>query len=277
MPKDNQNQNDDLHGNAPDRSPVVLLLVDVINDLDFPQNEELVRNSVELASHIRDLKRRCAQAGIPTIYVNDNRGKWRSDFAGVIEHSLRQNSPGRRMVKLLLPEPDDYIVLKPKHSAFYATPTETLLEYIGARIVILTGITTNACVMITASDIYVRDFKLFVPSDCVAALTDRDQRKALELMENNFGADTRAADQLNLSGLLDSGGAADSPDDQSNLARKAEQLNRATHSQKNANSVKEYAMPDDKRSEGKESRGSTGSSTRRSVQSRGQQSEQQED
>ena len=33
-----------VRGNAPDRSRIVLLLVDVIDDLDFPQNEKLVRN-----------------------------------------------------------------------------------------------------------------------------------------------------------------------------------------------------------------------------------------
>jgi nicotinamidase-related amidase len=191
--------NDDLHGNAPDRSPVVLLLVDVINDLDFPQNEKLVRESEKLSTRIAGLKHRCRQAGFPTIYVNDNFGKWRSDVSEVLRHCLRSGSPGRVMVERLIPEPYDYIVLKPKHSAFYATPLETLLEYIGANTVILAGITTNACVMITAADLYVRDFRLFVPSDCVAALTEEDQQKALELMQRNFAADIRAAEQLDLS------------------------------------------------------------------------------
>ena len=49
------------------------------------------------------------------------------------------------MIQALLPEQQDYVVLKPKHSAFYATPLDTLLEYIGVKNVILAGITTNAC------------------------------------------------------------------------------------------------------------------------------------
>lgn len=193
--------NDDLHGNAPDRSPVVLLLVDVINDLKFPKNENLVRECGELGKHIAALKRRCKKAEIPTIYVNDNRGKWRSDFSEVVRQCLHRSAPGRRMVKQLVPETPDYIVLKPKHSAFYATPLDVLLEYIGVQTVIIAGITTNACVMITASDVYVRDFRLLVPSDCVAALTDSEQRDALKLMEANFGADTTPSAQLDLSAL----------------------------------------------------------------------------
>jgi nicotinamidase-related amidase len=200
MPSDHKSS-DDLHGNAPDRSEAVLLLVDVINDLNFPQNEKLVRASKRLASCIAKLKERCKQAGIPTIYVNDNFGKWRSDFSEVVHHCLCPDAPGRSMVEALLPEKQDYVVLKPKHSAFYATPLDTLLEYIGAKTVILAGITTNACVMITAGDVHVRDLGLFVPSDCVAALTGEDQIKALEFMERNFDADTTPAEQLDLNAL----------------------------------------------------------------------------
>jgi nicotinamidase-related amidase len=196
-------KNDDLHGNAPDRSPVALLLIDVINDLDFPRNENLVRNSAGLAKRIATLKRRCKKAGIPAIYVNDNKGKWRSDFSEAVRRCSRRSAPGRAMVKRLAPAPADYVILKPKHSAFYATPLEILLEYIGARTVIVAGLTTNACVMITASDCYIRDFELLVPRDCVAALTEAEQRNALTLMEKNFGAQTMPADQIDLKRLLE--------------------------------------------------------------------------
>jgi nicotinamidase-related amidase len=192
---------DDLHGNVPDRSLAVLLLVDVINDLEFPDNEYLVRQSGNLAQSIAALKQRCQQAGIPAIYVNDNFGKWRSDFSEVLKHSSRPEAPGRPMVTALAPKPEDYVVLKPKHSAFYATPLETLLEYLGARTIILSGITTNACIMITAGDLYVRDFRLFVPCDCVAALTEQDQHQALELMRKNFAAQTAKSQQMDLSSI----------------------------------------------------------------------------
>jgi nicotinamidase-related amidase len=192
----------DLHGNAPERSAVALLIIDILNDLDFPRNEELLRKSEALAKRIASLKQRCKNAGIPTIYINDNRGKWRSDFSEVLRRCLRPDSPGRAMVTRLIPRTEDYIVLKPKHSAFYATPLDVLLEYIGVKAVIVAGITTNACVMITASDIYVRDFRLFVPSDCVAALSEKEQRDALALMKANFGADTTPSTKLRINNLV---------------------------------------------------------------------------
>jgi nicotinamidase-related amidase len=192
---------DDLHGNAPDQSRVVLLLIDVINDLSFPGNKALVRRSVELAKSIARLKKRCKKSGIPAIYVNDNRGRWRSDICAVLRHCLREQSPGREMTKLLVPEADDYIVLKPKHSPFYASPLETILDYIGARIAILAGVTTNACVLIAAGDLHVRGFRVFVPADCVAALTDREHRHSLDIMKHSFDADTTSSSRLNLERL----------------------------------------------------------------------------
>jgi len=105
------------------------------------------------------------------------------------------------MVELLAPEATDYIILKPKHSAFYATPLETLLTYIGARNVIVSGLTTNACVLLTVADLYVREFKIFVPQDCVHALNSADHKRALELMKSSYGADTILSSRLLLSTL----------------------------------------------------------------------------
>ena len=196
-----RNGHDDLHGNAPDQSQAVLLLIDVINDLSFPDNQDLVRRSVALARSIAKLKKRCKKLGIPAIYVNDNRGRWRSDLSAVLRHCLDVRSPGCEMTRLLAPEADDYFVFKPKHSPFYATPLQTILDAIGARNAIVAGVTTNACVLIAAGDLHVRDFRLFVPCDCVAALSEREHRRSLDLMKDSFGANTASSSRLNLARL----------------------------------------------------------------------------
>lgn len=194
--------NEDLHGNAPDRACVALLIVDMINALDFPQNEELVRDSPRLGRAVARLKKRCGAAKIPTIYVNDNQGKWRSDFGAAIRYCDREGVPGREMVRQVLPGGDDYLVLKPKHSAFYATPLDTLLQYIGVEFLILAGISTNSCVMLTASDAYVRDYRLYIPSDCVAGRDAAQHNKSLELMASNFGAKICPSEELDLGSLV---------------------------------------------------------------------------
>lgn len=189
-------RNRDLHGSAPDTSGVALLLIDVINDFDFPEAEQLLRYALPMAHRLAELKQRAKQQRLPVVYVNDNFGRWRSDFKAQVEHCLQPDRPGRSVVELLQPAEEDYFVLKPKHSGFYSTTLDTLLEYLGVSTIILTGLATNICVLFTANDAYMRDFQLVVPSDCAAANTPQDHNHALQQIAHVLKADTRPASEL---------------------------------------------------------------------------------
>ena len=191
-------QSQDLHGSAPDKSETVLLLIDVINDFDFPEGEDLFRLAMPVGRNIAKLKERTRAAGIPSVYVNDNFGRWQSDFKKIVAHCRREDGRGKPFVEMLLPEDDDYFVLKPKHSGFYSTSLALLLTHLTAKNLILTGVAGNNCVLVTANDAYMRDFKLFVPADCVASNTEEENRHALEQMENVLKADTTISSELDL-------------------------------------------------------------------------------
>lgn len=187
----------DLHGSAPDKSKTALLLIDVINDFDFTEGEQLLRLALPVGKNIAALKQRARDEGIPSIYVNDNFGRWRSDFKKIVDH-CREEGKGKEFVELLLPDEDDYFVLKPKHSGFYSTTLSLLLTHLTAKNLILTGIAGNNCVMVTANDAYMRDFKLFVPADCVVSNTDEENQHALKQMETVLKADTTISSELDL-------------------------------------------------------------------------------
>ncbi len=106
-----------------------------------------------------------------------------------IEHASRPESKGREIVEILRPGEDDYFVLKPKHSAFFSTTLDVLLDYLRVETVILTGIAANICVLFTANDAYMRDFHVVVPRDCVASNTEEVNRHALE--DDGQGAQSR--------------------------------------------------------------------------------------
>jgi nicotinamidase-related amidase len=199
-------KNPDLHGNVPESSPVALLLIDVINDLEFPGSEELAAQAVPMAKRLAELKRRAKAMRIPVVYVNDNFGRWQSDFNRVVEHCLSDGVRGEELARILQPEEDDYFVLKPKHSAFYATTLDTLLQYIGARTVILTGIAGNICILFSANDAYMRDFNLFVPSDCTVSNTEEENANALEQMKKVLKADITPSTELDLERMKGAGG-----------------------------------------------------------------------
>jgi nicotinamidase-related amidase len=171
-------QTQSLHGMVPDKSSVALLLIDVINDLEFEGAEKLERYVLPMAERIAHLKKRAKKAGIPVIYVNDNYGKWQSDFTKLVDHCLGSDVRGKKLVETLRPDEDDYFVLKPKHSGFFSTNLEVLLKYLNARTVILAGVAGNICILFTANDAYMRDMGLFVPSDCCASNEQSDNDNA---------------------------------------------------------------------------------------------------
>src|SRR6266576_1646423 len=103
-------KNEDLHGNAPDKSDVALLLIDVINDLQFPEGDQLLGHALPMARQIAALKKRAKQEGVPVVYVNDNFGRWRSNFNAQVEHCIRDGVPGKQVVELLRPGEEDYFV-----------------------------------------------------------------------------------------------------------------------------------------------------------------------
>ena len=193
--------NEDLHGSAPDKSDLALLLIDVINDLEFEGAEALLEHALPMADRIAALKRQVKQAGIPVIYVNDNFGRWQSDLSKIVAHCLEDGVLGEPLARKLQPEEDDYFVVKPKHSGFFSTTLDILLDYLRVKTVILAGVAGNICVLFTANDAYMRDFRLIIPADCVASNTVEENDYALQQMQQILKADIRPSTELNLDEL----------------------------------------------------------------------------
>lgn len=196
MPK-----SEDLHGSAPDKSKIALLIIDMISDFEFEGGEKLLPFAEAIAKNIAELRKKAEKAKIPVIYVNDNFGKWRSDFAKQLRHSQSKTVRGHKIAKKLAPKKDDYFVLKAKHSAFYSTTLDLLLQYLGAQTLILTGAATDICILFTANDAYMRDFNLLIPRDCVAANDESANDATLEYLERVLKADTRVSNKIDVKKL----------------------------------------------------------------------------
>ncbi|PQV63752.1 Nicotinamidase-related amidase [Abditibacterium utsteinense] len=197
--------NDNAHDQpamAPHRCPVALLLIDVINDLEWENGELIEPHARQMSAQIAALKTRAKALEIPVVYVNDNFGQWRSDLGALVDHLLKDRVRGEFLARELQPDEDDYFVLKPKHSGFFGTTLDILLEYLGAKTLILTGLAGNICVLFTANDAYMRDFKVIVPRDCLASNEIGENQHALNVMSHTLKADTTHSDQIDLQELL---------------------------------------------------------------------------
>ena len=192
------NSDKDPHGLVPDRADTALAILDLISDFSFEGGAEIARAALPVARRIARLKARARNAGIPVIYINDAVGRWRSDFPGMVRHCREDNSRGRLIVDAIAPEPGDYCLLKPKHSGFFATPLDTVLELLGAKRLILTGASSNQCVLFTANDAYVRDLELLIPRDCISARTPKDTRLAIQHFATVLRANVSPSTKLRL-------------------------------------------------------------------------------
>jgi nicotinamidase-related amidase len=177
-------------------SGTALLLIDVINDLDFDGSAALVAQAERMSTRVAALKRRASAAGIPSIYVNDNFGQWRSDFRHTVAHCTAKSSPGCVVSRRLRPTGRDYFVLKPRHSGFYGTTLDTLLERLHTRRVMLTGIAGNICVLFTANDAYMRGLHILAPADCIVSNTAADNHQALRQIELVLKGNIATSDRL---------------------------------------------------------------------------------
>ena len=173
-----------------------LLLIDVINDLAFEGSATLVAQAESMASRLAAFKRCATAAGVPSIYINDNFGQWRSDFRQTVAHCTARSSPGRRVSMRLRPSPGDYFVLKPKHSGFYDTTLETLLRDLKITRTIVTGVAGNICVLFTANDAYMRGMRIIAPADCIVSNTAADNDHALRQIKTVLKGDIAVSTRL---------------------------------------------------------------------------------
>jgi nicotinamidase-related amidase len=168
----------------------VVLALDLISDFEFPDGPRVRRALAARAPAIRHLLASARDHGVPVIYVNDNIGPWRSDAPGLIARCTRREGPGASLVRSLLPADDDFIVLKPRHSAFFGTPLAALLDHERVDTLVLAGVSAESCVWMTACDAHTRGLRLVVPADTVAGASVRDWRATLTSLKRILKART---------------------------------------------------------------------------------------
>jgi nicotinamidase-related amidase len=179
------------------RSPAALLLVDVINPFEFVGAENLLRETRHVVPAIVRTRAAFDRRGLPSIYCNDNFGQWRSDFQAVVERCVESRRGGADIVAALMPRPDDYFVLKPKHSAFHATPLVQLLASLEVKRVYVVGIAADACVSDTVVGAHMEEFHVSLVTDAVASESKGRCRRAIDqLLERKVARGIQSANVL---------------------------------------------------------------------------------
>jgi nicotinamidase-related amidase len=156
----------------------------MINAYEFPDAEKVVPAAEEAVPVIEEA---IESHDGPVIYVNDNFGHWRSHRDQLVQEALDGKQPD--LVEPIKPADDALFVIKARHSIFYQTPLEYLLNQEDVGTLVLVGQVTEQCVLYSALDAYIRHFEVRVPPDAVACIHEDLADAALQMMERNMGAD----------------------------------------------------------------------------------------
>lgn len=173
-----------------------LLIVDMINTLDFPEGRSLERQALPVAYKIAKLKSKFRKKRLPIIYVNDNYGEWIANWKTIYAKCADQSSRGAKIAELLKPDDSDFFILKPKHSGFHQTPLEALLEELKVKKLIITGIAGDICVQFTAHDAHMRGYEVIVPKDCIASNSKRQNQIAIDQLSKALKLKTPLSQNL---------------------------------------------------------------------------------
>jgi nicotinamidase-related amidase len=185
---------------SPSPVPIALLIIDVLTTFQFPDGDAILQGALKIRDALVKLKARARQSGIPVLYVNDNFGDWRSEKEVLMGRCLE--AKGGQFVRPLLPDSEDYFVLKPMHSAFYMTPLEVLLQHLEVETLILTGLTSNSCITVTAHDANMRGFDIYIPPDCSCARNLEEHTQALAQLKAMASANITRSTSLKLPTLI---------------------------------------------------------------------------
>jgi nicotinamidase-related amidase len=174
-----------------------LIVVDMLSTYDHPDADKLAGSVEQMLPNLVKLIERARDEDVVTIYVNDNWGAWKSERDELIESARNGARPD--LVEPIVPQDDDLFVVKARHSTFYQTPLEYLLDReLDVRRIVLAGQVTEQCILYSALDAYIRHFDVAIPSDGVAHIHEDLAQASLRMMERNMEAEVAGVADITL-------------------------------------------------------------------------------
>ena len=162
-----------------------LLVVDVLADFEHEDGEALLESFHERGPEMAAAIAEARAAGVPVIYVNDDRDRWDGDAPALAREAA--NGPGGDVIEPLLPRSGDPVLLKHRYSAFDHTALDLLLARLGTERVLLVGSSTEGCVVQTALDAREHGLKATILADACATTHPRLEATALRYAEDVGG------------------------------------------------------------------------------------------
>jgi len=159
-----------------------IIVVDMLKDnfRESPRNP-FYQEGKRIIPNLQTLLRKGREKGFPILFACDSFLKEDFIFKGRMKpHSLR-GTEGAEVIDELKPEPTDLILHKRRFSAFFKTDLDQTLRTLGVDTLLVTGMTTEVCVLMTAMDALCHDFSVILLEDCCASRSRALHQSCLNL------------------------------------------------------------------------------------------------
>ncbi len=147
-----------------------IIAVDMLKDT-FKEGSELpiTKEGKQILPNLQRLLKEGRKRGFPIVFACDSFLEGDFIFKGRMKvHSLR-GTKGAEVLDELKPEPTDILLPKRRFSAFYKTDLDQTLRVLGVDTIVVTGVTTEVCVLMTVMDGLSHDFSAVLLEDCSAS------------------------------------------------------------------------------------------------------------
>jgi len=159
-----------------------IIVVDMVKDnIKEGSRHPITLEAKSIVPNLQRLLGESRKRGFPVVFACDSFFEGDFIFRGKMKiHSLR-GTEGSEVVDDLKPEPTDIVLPKRRFSAFFKTDLDQTLRVLGVDTIIVTGITIEVCVLMTAMDGLCHDFSAVLLEDCTASKSKEKHRACLDL------------------------------------------------------------------------------------------------
>jgi nicotinamidase-related amidase len=163
-----------------------IIIVDMLKDnlKDNPRNL-YYQEGKEIIPNLQRLIEGGRKKGFPIIFACDSFLEGDFIFRSKMKvHSLR-GTRGAEVIDDLRPEPTDMILSKRRFSAFFKTDLDQTLRTQGVDTIVVTGMTTEVCVLMTALEGLCHDFSVIILENCTVSRSKQLRKGCLDLYREN--------------------------------------------------------------------------------------------
>jgi nicotinamidase/pyrazinamidase len=159
-----------------------IIVVDMLKDnLKESSRNPYLQEGRAILPNLQRLLEESRKREFPILFACDSFLKDDFIFKGRMKvHSLR-GTKGSEVINDLKPEPTDIVLPKRRFSAFFKTDLDQTLRVLGVDTIIVTGITTEVCVLMTVMDGLSHDFSVILLEDCSASRNKEFHQGCLNL------------------------------------------------------------------------------------------------